>query len=101
MEIGFTLFVLVIIIVIIWILVETKRFRHKFFAMFLIALLLFTYFSFSSVVKKNNVDIKTIPGFTHAIGLYFSWLGSLFGNFKSITGHAVNLDWSGGNQTAS
>jgi len=88
----------------IWILIEIKRMKHKFFAIFLIALILFTYVSFSITMKNNNLDLKTIEGLSKATKLYFLWLGSAFGNVKSITANAIKMDWSEGqipNQTNS
>jgi len=78
----------------IWVLVEVKRMRHKFFAIFLIGLILFTYISFSVTMKNNNVDLKSVEGLSKATKLYFLWLGSAFGNIKSITANAVQMDWS-------
>jgi len=100
MVIGTTLFVVAILIVAIWVVIEIKRFKHKIFAIFLIALILFTYFSFTAVIKKNPVDLKTVPGMIDASKLYFSWLGSVFGNLKSITINAIKMDWKSINQTA-
>lgn len=95
MAIGVVLFVVAALIITIWVFIEIKRMRHKVFAICLIALILFTYFSFTLVIKKYNVNLKTVPGIIEAGGLYLNWLGSLFGNAKSITTHAVSLDWSG------
>ena len=97
--ISTTLFVVAALIIAIWLVIEVKRLRHKFFAIFLIVLILFTYLSFTMVMKNHEVDLKTIPGIMEAGGLYVSWLGSLFGNFKSITSHAVKLDWQENNET--
>ena len=82
MAIGVVLFVVGILIVAIWVVIEMKRMRHKLFAVFLIAIILFTYLSFTLVMKKHDVDLKTIPGIIDAGGLYFNWFGSLFGNAK-------------------
>ena len=101
MAIGTAFFVVAILVVAIWVLIELKRMRHKFFAFFLIALILFSYLSFTIVLKDSNVNLKTIPGIIDGGKLYFSWLGSLFGNAKSITSHAVALDWTGENKTES
>lgn len=95
MAIGVMLFVIAVLIIAIWIVIEMKRARHKLFAIVLIALILFTYISFTIVIKDHDVDLKTVSGIIEAGGLYVNWLGSLFGNAKSITTHAVNLDWSG------
>lgn len=101
MAIGITLFVIGALIAAIWIIIEVKRLKHKVFAIFLIVLILFTYLSFSHVVKKNDVDLKTIPGIYDGGKLYLSWLGGIFGNFKSITTNAIKMDWSGDNETYS
>ncbi|MBI2045506.1 hypothetical protein HYT23_05595 [Candidatus Pacearchaeota archaeon] len=94
-------FILIIgaVVLLIWLLTGFKRLRHKFFAMFLIILILFTVISFSVVTKNRGVDLKTAPGVLQAGKLYFSWLGSLFGNVKSITGYATDLDWKSSNST--
>jgi hypothetical protein len=92
---GFTIAIIAGIIILIWILFEVKRARHKIFAMFLIALILFSYFSFTFVIKKNDVDIKSSSGMAEAGRLYFSWLGSLFGNLRTITANAIKMDWKG------
>lgn len=101
MAIGVTLLIIGILIAGIWILLEFKRFRHKFFAIFLIALILFSYISFTLVLKGKNVNLKTSSGILQAGKLYFSWLGSIFGNFKTITTNAVKMDWIGQNKTGS
>lgn len=100
MQVGITLLVVAVLIAAIWILIEFKRLKHKIFAIALIGLILFTYLSFTLVIKDKGVDLKTPGGWLDASKLYFSWLGSLFGNFKSITTHAISLDWTGENKTS-
>lgn len=93
MGIGITLFVVIALILAIWIFIEVRRFRHKALAIFLIVLILFTYLSFTSVIKEKDIDFKTITGLTTATRLYFSWLGSIFGNLKTITTNAIRMNW--------
>ncbi len=100
MAIGTTLFVIAILIIAIWAIFEFKRFRHKLLAIILISLILFTYFSFTAVLKRNDVSINTVQGMMEASKLYFAWLGSVFVNIKSITVNAINMDWKTTNQTA-
>ena len=92
--------IVVVAIVAIYILIELKRFRHKIFAIFLIALILFVYLSAAYVLRGRDLDLKTASGFVDATKLYFSWLSSVFGNVKTITANAINMDW-GVNGTAS
>ena len=89
------MFVVGILIIAIWIIIEVKRLRHKVFAVFLIGLILFTYLSFTLVLKDSGVDLKSVSGLMEGGKLYFSWLGSIFSNFKTITSNAIRLDWSG------
>ena len=99
MAIGVTLLVIAVLLIAIWVIFEVKRFRHKLFAIFLIVLILFTYLSFTAVLKGEDLDIKTVSGLKEAGSLYVSWLGSIFGNLRSITTHAVDMDWKHVNET--
>ena len=99
MAIGVTLLVIAVLLIAIWVIFEVKRFRHKLFAIFLIALILFTYLSFAAVLKGKDIELKTVPGLKEAGSLYVSWLGSIFGNLRSITTHAVDMDWKHVNET--
>jgi hypothetical protein len=99
MGIGVTLFILAILIIAIWVIVEVKRMRHKLFAIFLIALILFSYFSFTIVLKGEDVNLKTVPGIIKAGDLYITWLGYMLGNLKSISTYAFKKDWKIDNNT--
>ena len=93
MVIGATLFIVVVLIIGIWITIELKRFRHKLFAIFLIFLVLFVYITVTVGLEGYDVDIKTIPGLVSAGKIYFSFLGSIFGNLKSITASVIDMNW--------
>jgi len=101
MDLTITLIGVVVLIVAIWVFLELKRFRHRLLAIFLIGLLLFLYFSFTFVFHNKPLDLSSINGVTQAGGTYFSWLGSVFVNFKSITANAVNMNWTAVNSTNS
>jgi ABC-type microcin C transport system permease subunit YejE len=94
MAIGTTLITVVVLVVAIWIFIEMKRFKHKIFAILLILLILFTYMSFAATIKGKDLDFKSIDGIKEAGQLYFSWLGSIFGNLKSLTSNAISMNWS-------
>ncbi|MFH1787565.1 MAG: hypothetical protein ABH811_02130 [archaeon] len=94
MVVAITLFIVAVSIIGIWIIIEIKRTKHKLFAIFLIALILFMYLSFSIVFKGQDINWKSASGIMEASNLYFSWLGSAFGNVKSITGYAAGMDWN-------
>ena len=79
----------------IWMFIELKRMKHTILAFFIIALVLFGFFSFNFVFKTSNLSIKNVSDLEKGIQLYFSWIGSVFGNIKSLTGQAVGMDWKG------
>ena len=99
MAAAFTLFIIGGLILLIYVLVEVKRMRHKIFSIFLIGLILFSYFSASFIFADQDINFKTIPGVITASKLYFSWLGGVFGNLKQITAQAIGMDW-GNNKTS-
>ena len=87
--------VIAFIIALIWIFVELRRSKHKFFAILLILLILFSYFGFVVTLKGKDINYKSIDGLQTVAKLYFVWIGQIFKNFKSITANAVKLDWKG------
>ena len=87
------LILVVALIVLIWLSHEIKKVKHKVIAVFLILLLVFTYFSFSSVIKGKDLDLKTMDGMKEAGRLYVLWLGHAFKNVKTATGNIINMDW--------
>ena len=99
MAIGITLFVIAILVIAIWIIIEMKRMRHKMLAVFLIGLILFSYLSFTYVFKDKETDFTSIDGVREASGLYFAWLGTIFSNVKSITARTIDMNWKG-NETS-
>lgn len=97
--IGVTIFIVALLIIAVWVIIEVKRMRHKMFAIFLVVLILFSYFSVSFVFKGKDIDYTSISGVSDAAKIYLSWLGSAFKNLKTITSEAINMEWAG-NETS-
>lgn len=95
MGLGVVILIIVALIAVIWILAELRRFNHKFIAIFLIVLILVSYFGFVVTLKGKNIDYKSLDGLKTVTKLYFLWIGQIFKNFKSITANAIKLDWKG------
>lgn len=93
MVMAVTLLIIAGLIVAIWVIIEIKRLKHKLFAIFLIAFILFGYISFTFVLRGQDIDFKTVPGLFQASKLYMAWIGSIFSNLKSITTYAVDQEW--------
>jgi len=91
--IGVIVFIVGILIAITWVYIEVQKFKHKAFAIFFIALLVFIYLTGALVLKDKDVNFKTISGMMTATKLYFSWLGTVFVNLKTVTANAMKLNW--------
>ena len=95
MALNLVIIGLIILIVLIYVLTEVKRMKHKFVSLFLIALILFGFFSFTFVFAGKNLTVNSIADVEKMGNLYFSWLGNLFNNVKIITTNAIHMDWQG------
>jgi len=101
MTFGVMFFVVAVAVIAIWIIIETKRLKHKIFAIVIIGLILFTYISFTVVLRNTDTDVKTVNGLMTAGKLYGIWLGNIFHNIKSVTSYASKQDWKNLNKTDS
>ncbi|MEX0932875.1 MAG: hypothetical protein WDZ77_02130 [Candidatus Pacearchaeota archaeon] len=90
-----SIFVLTMISLGIWFVIEMKRFQHKLIAIGLIVLVIVGYAGMATIGQNNNVDLTTIGGIVEATKLYASWIGGFFSNLKAITTQAISLDWFG------
>ncbi len=95
MGLSVIIFIIGILIVTILLALELKKMKHKLFAILLIGLILFGFFSFNAVFKGKEVKIENVSDLGNVIKLYFSWLGTAFNNVKIITTQAIKMDWKG------
>lgn len=97
---GATLLIISLVIITVWILLEIKRLKHKVLLIVLVFLMISLYFGAIVVFQDRNIDFTSYPGMIDATKIYFSWLGSVFGNIKVITAGATQLDWKNVNETS-
>jgi len=50
-------------------------------------------------LKNKDIDLGSVSGVKEAFGIYFSWIGTVSTNFKTITSKAVEMDWGANNET--
>ena len=93
MVVGVTLFIIAVLIIAIWVIIEVKRLKHKIFAVALIALILFSYLSAAIIFRGSDVNSKSPSGIMDAGKIYFAWIGSVVGNFAKLTTNAIKMDW--------
>lgn len=89
-NVGIAIGVIFGLILLIWISAEFKRAKHKILAIFLVAILLFFYFSTSFVFKDKKVDFKSIQGIADTVQIYFSWLGASLTSARTFTANVIN-----------
>jgi len=99
--IALVLIIISLLIVGIYAIAEFRKVKHQIWAVAIIALLLFAYISFTLVLKGREIDYGTASGLFQATKIYFSWLFGIFGNFKTITGNAIDMDWGVNESSAS
>lgn len=75
-------------------LILIKKIHHKITGIIIIILGLFLYFTFLFAFKDSNINLTSFAGFIKALQIYFNWLGTLIDNIRTITAHAIRLEWS-------
>ena len=83
------IFSVVLLAIALFVIMKVTKFRHRLLAIILIALVLFGYFSFNFALGGHEIDLTTAKGVGQAFGIYFSWLGTAFGNAQTITSRVV------------
>lgn len=91
---GTGVFILAVVVVGIWVIIEIRRFKHKIFAIFLISLVILSYLSFFTVFKNQGIELTTYSGIITATKIYFTWLLSIYDNFKTLTMNVIRMDWT-------
>ncbi len=94
MKTEMMLIVFLLIIAGLWLFIETRRSQKRLLVILAVVLIVGTYFGFYTSIKGHDLDLSTFDGFKTAMGLYFSWLGHLAGNFGQITSNVINMDWT-------
>jgi hypothetical protein len=99
MEMSVVFFVIGVLILSVFVMFKMKAIQHKFMTVFLISLILFSFFSFYFAFKGKDISIKTVSDIGKVTKLYFSWLGGVFNNMKILTTQAIKMNWQS-NKTA-
>jgi len=95
MTVSVVIFIIAVLIAAIWFICGFKRARHKFLAVFLIALILFSFLSLTAAFGGKDTSINSISDIGKVIKIYFSWFGNAFVNLKTITAQVVKMNWQG------
>ena len=86
--------IIVVLIGIILLFLKVKHLQHRIIAIGIVLLILLFYISYSYFSTTYDIDVKSVSGIEKLVKLYYYWFIDLGKNVKSLTTHAVNLDWS-------
>lgn len=79
------------------IFIKISHYRHRIFVITIVLVALFLYVSIAYVASKNEMDFGSYDGMVKSVKIYGGWLFNLVGNFKSLTGSAIKMDWTSTN----
>lgn len=60
----------------------------------IIVILMFFVLGCLLIVSNNNLSLSNSESFERFTELGIEWIDKIFSNLKSITGEAVNMDWT-------
>lgn len=81
------------LVVLAFFFLRVKHIRHKVYLVAVILIILFIYITASRVLSEQEIDWKSASDVGKGVKLYFSWLGSVADNFKTIAGKVIKMDW--------
>ena len=88
-----TWFLIGVLIIVLLVVFKFKEIRHKFGLIIISLIFIFLIFSFAQVYKTHKADLSTFDGALEVGKVYFSWLGSLFGNVGKVSSYVVHQEW--------
>lgn len=92
---GISWIIIGILVVVFLLVLKARHVKHRFFALLFVLLIIFVYFTSTSLLSGKNLDLKTFDGWTSFGKIYFSWLWHAGGNAKAVIGNAIKMDWVG------
>lgn len=84
---------MIILVVVTFLFLRARHFKHKIVAVVVILIILFFYVSASNIIKTQGIDLKTFEGVVQLTKLYGAWLWNMGLNIKELTGNVLKLDW--------
>lgn len=85
--------IIALVVVVLFLILKYREIRHKLSFIVILVLLLVLGVTFWNVYSTNHLKLDSFDGVTRAGKVYFSWLGSVFGNLKGLTAYAIKQDW--------
>ncbi len=84
---------IIVAVVALFVFLRFREIRHRVTHMVIILVVLLLAGSVAQVYFSNDVDLTSFDGIANAGTLYFSWLGTVFGNVGKVSTFAVHQEW--------
>ncbi len=97
MVMNWVIIIFIAIVVFVFVISKIMGIKQNIFAFIIIALVLFSFLSFSLAFNGKNISIDSVAGLQEAGVIYLAWVGNAFDNVKIITTQAIKLDWQTNN----
>jgi hypothetical protein len=59
----------------------------------LIIIIFFLLLGAFFIIAENNLQLDSSKNISDFFNLYFSWLGELSGNAKTVSGYVTHMEW--------
>lgn len=92
-------FLFIIIILIVFIVIKVVIKKQAIATKLALILFVGLMLTVGYVYTVSDMEIKSVNDVFSFSGVYFSWISSVFQNVKSLTGNAIDQDWSTKNST--
>jgi len=92
---GISWVVIGILVMVFLVVLKARHVKHRLFALILVLLFVFVYFTSTSLLTNQGIDFKSFEGWVKAGKIYFSWLVHASSNTRSVVGNAIKMDWVG------
>jgi len=83
-----------LLIVVFFVVFKYKEARSRIGLLTALIVILIVGVSFWWVYSSHNLTLNSFDDFVETGKVYFSWLGGIFGNAKTLTTYAIRQNWS-------
>jgi len=92
-------FLFLVIIAIVFVVLKVVMKKQAIATKLALVLFVFLMVTVGYVYTTSDVEVKTVKDVFNFGGVYFSWIGSVFQNMKSLTANVIEKDWGADNST--
>ncbi len=85
--------IILLVLAALFLFVKSSNKGQNFWSYIIVIAAIFFVVTVVYVSTLPGVNLTSLDGLVQLSKLYFVWLGKVIGNFGTLTGNAVKLDW--------